>query len=81
MLRRPRHPLLVPLLGAALFALAACSDTTTGPQQPTDTATAPLVHVGARGAKGGVRGDLGSSQPADQGISLKRGIDGGGPLW
>ena len=76
MLRRPRHP----LLGAALFALAACSDTT-GPQPPADIAPPPLVRVGARGAKGGVQGDLGSSQPAARGISLERGIDNDRDLW
>jgi hypothetical protein len=80
MLPRSRPPLLVPLLGAALFALAACSDPT-DPQPPADTATASLVRVGAHGAKGGVQGNLGSSQPAAQDISLKRGIDHGGPLW
>jgi hypothetical protein len=83
--RRSRTPLLVPLLGAALFALAACSDTTTGPQPSADTATASLttslVRVGARGAKGGVQEDLGSSQPGAQDISLKRGIDNDRDLW
>jgi hypothetical protein len=59
-LRRSRTPLLVPLLGAALFALAACSDPTGAPP-PTDTATASLplgvghsVHSGSQGTQGGV---------------------------
>jgi hypothetical protein len=80
MLRRSRPALLIPLLGAALFALAACSDTT-GPQPPADIAPPPLVRVGARGATGGVQGDLGSSPPAAQDISLKRGIDDDRKLW
>ena len=59
-LRRSRTPLLVPLLGAALFALAACSYPTSAPP-PTDTVTVPhlssvgrAVRSGAQGTQGGV---------------------------
>jgi hypothetical protein len=71
--RRSRTPLLVPLLGAALFALAACSYPTSAPP-PTDTVTVPHLSGVGRAVRSGAQGTHGGV------ISEQDYSDGFGPL-